>query len=883
MADCATRPDTAAGPADSGGTARDEEVVNLSGMASEGFWYGMRDVRAKGDARRTAPPHRWVGMVTCRCVRQAVAVYSLQRSPEPATWPPYIGHTEIALQRAVCVDEPLSVAELWSSPPPSLRWSYVPLIAWLKPYPAHSPMLLPLGLVPERDFMQPKEPHLTHLVAAAAKAAAAAPPPPPRELNDMLPGIGRPQPAPKNACGTHACHAAGWCGTWSGPWKRRAGKPKCRCLADWLETSSSLRNAHRGTNAARWSGPGAAQRAGCPAAPRPWEPGMERARWARSPAQMAAHDAEHDRFGTDRWRTGHGTIPRAKACPNECLGRGACSHGFCHCNSGYWGLDCGLSSTRLGALAARGGGGGVRPRVFVYEVPPALRRSCAPWTFSDDLGDRLLASDHLEPNASRAELFWIYGCPNGDTVLPGLRWVKTRFPHWAAAVRAGVARHVMAVGHEEGWAEVWSLLGRWIGPSGDHGNHRGLWDDLHPASPSRQLVSLQLSGMSDYTADGSPRRRGVSHNAACRICFQPGKDVAVPGFPGVMDYPDDHGRPALYAETMRSLAPRRGLLMTARTFLTGTPTRWRAAAATGASRSASASCSSSRTEMTVAPPRRASSRRACSSPERCRPRRTGRGCTSRRGWCSTSAGRTARSAPTTSTCGRRSQCWSRSRAGRWSGRSTRGRSRGRRVPPPWVSPASAPDLPWIFPASTLHLPRTSYRPRGQASLCAVPEGKIGSYGHRATNALLLGCVPLVTKELFSYSIFHEAIDWSSISLHVPPAQMPALPALLARTDVEALRRAAAPLRRRLLWTSIYGDCHFRKGEGGEADAFDTLMDVLRTPRRQAFSVTAAHKAPRAPELLDELFPWLRRLPDGAACTKGFQCFDEHRRSCAKQL
>ena len=58
---------------------------------------------------------------------------------------------------------------------------------------------------------------------------------------------------------------------------------------------------------------------------------------------------------------------------------------------------------------------------------------------------------------------------------------------------------------------------------------------------------MQLHGSSDYTAaEGETRRRGVSSGAPCRICFQPGKDVVVPGFPGIMDYPDDHGRPPLY-------------------------------------------------------------------------------------------------------------------------------------------------------------------------------------------------------------------------------------------------------------------------------------------------------------------------------------------------
>ena len=66
--------------------------------------------------------------------------------------------------------------------------------------------------------------------------------------------------------------------------------------------------------------------------------------------------------------------------------------------------------------------------------------------------------------------------------------------HWWEGELLGVPRHVIAVGHEEGWAEVWQLLGRWIGWDADHANHRKGWDDLHPASPTRQIVSLQLSG-----------------------------------------------------------------------------------------------------------------------------------------------------------------------------------------------------------------------------------------------------------------------------------------------------------------------------------------------------------------------------------------------------
>ena len=49
-------------------------------------------------------------------------------------------------------------------------------------------------------------------------------------------------------------------------------------------------------------------------------------------------------------------------------------------------------------------------------------------------------------------------------------------------------------------------------------------------------------------------------------------------------------------------------------------------------------------------------------------------------------------------------------------------------------------------------------------------------------------------------------------------------------QAEKMREAGAGVRRRLLWTSVYGSCHLAPGEGGTADAFDTLMEVLRRPR-----------------------------------------------------
>tara|TARA_B100000780_G_scaffold237110_1_gene178087 strand:+ start:338 stop:505 length:168 start_codon:yes stop_codon:yes gene_type:complete len=53
--------------------------------------------------------------------------------------------------------------------------------------------------------------------------------------------------------------------------------------------------------------------------------------------------------------------------------------------------------------------------------------------------------------------------------------------------------------------------------------------------------------------------------------------------------------------------------------------------------------------------------------------------------------------------------------------------------------------------------------------------------------------------------------------------------------------------------------------------------VLRRPRTH-FKLSAVHNAPRAPEMLDELYPALKKLQH-PECTQAYQCFDKHRRSC----
>ena len=121
---------------------------------------GLRDVANDGtDRRRTSPPFIWLGVLPCDCVLQAIDALSLDQSPMAHRWPPFIEHPFLSMQRVSCVDTRATVGALWASGgdegTDGLRWAYVPVIAFLKQFPAHSPMLLPPGLVHERSFIKP--------------------------------------------------------------------------------------------------------------------------------------------------------------------------------------------------------------------------------------------------------------------------------------------------------------------------------------------------------------------------------------------------------------------------------------------------------------------------------------------------------------------------------------------------------------------------------------------------------------------------------------------------------------------------------------------------------------------------------------------------------
>ena len=757
----------------------EHETLNLSFLASEDAWRALRDVSAVPgeDARRTAPPVLWLGPVTCECVLQAVSTLSLQASPMPPVWPAYIEHPFLSLQRVPCIDAPraTTVGALWErggiadtaggAANEPLPWAYLPVFAFLKQFPAHAPMLLPAGYVAEQTYMHPP--------GRAMDLDFSAPPPQPTRmpLGQLVSSMRRSglRLLPRVHCAPHGCNGVGWCdGSVAS-----TGPPRCRCAAGMMGKRglTSLRRS------ARDGAVGAA--AGCDArAARRRVKGL-----FGGGAGASAALADHDRFGPDHWRQSVGAAANAvRPCPNGCSGRASrCSYGFCHCMRGFWGLDCGHSLQSVASIHKP------RPRVYVHPLPPALRRSCNWWHLPEDVGERLLSSPHAEADPAKADLFWIYGCPNGDTILPAVRWIQQRGgPWWNASVTAGKPRHVLVVGHEEGWAEVWRYLVHWLrGAAGDHANKHGTWDALHPASPTRQLAIVQLSGKSDYPAAGERNPiRCVSSDAPCYVCFQPGKDVMVPGHPGLIDYPrrecSQFGSMGAY-EPGRAGAPRP---RTGRPEVLFGGAVWTIPQGPGL-------YESSRLVLYL---------------------------------CHKNASR---------------------------------RGHDYQIVQTETQPESVHRWEVEERIDLISAAR-------QATYCLVPEGKAGGYGHRAIAYLMLGCVPIFSKERFSSAFFHEAINWSAISLHVPPSDMPRLPQILQASDAAAMRAAASGVRRRLLWASIYGGCHLvGPDEGGKADAFDTLMQVLAVPRRH-FGVSAIHSAPRAPEQHHKLTAWLQHQ-GGAYC------------------
>ncbi|KAK3265722.1 hypothetical protein CYMTET_25621 [Cymbomonas tetramitiformis] len=74
-----------------------------------------------------------------------------------------------------------------------------------------------------------------------------------------------------------------------------------------------------------------------------------------------------------RGKYGPFTEPYSTFCYGDCSLQGTCENGFCRCNPGYWGVDCGLSHDAQGGLLLYGKPEPAevpRPSFYIYDIPP---------------------------------------------------------------------------------------------------------------------------------------------------------------------------------------------------------------------------------------------------------------------------------------------------------------------------------------------------------------------------------------------------------------------------------------------------------------------------------------------------------------------------------
>ena len=124
--------------------------------------------------------------------------------------------------------------------------------------------------------------------------------------------------------------------------------------------------------------------------------------------------------------------------------------------------------------------------------------------------------------------------------------------------------------------------------------------------------------------------------------------------------------------------------------------------------------------------------------------------------------------------------------------------------------------------------------------CWVPRGQGQGDPTRHMVALFHGCLPVFTlgqADDDDALPFDEYLPWGQFSLRVPIDSLRSLPSIVraAARDGAALKAMQSKLNcvwRSLFWTSLKGSCF---GEGVRGDAFDALMRVLalRSERRRA--------------------------------------------------
>ena len=122
-------------------------------------------------------------------------------------------------------------------------------------------------------------------------------------------------------------------------------------------------------------------------------------------------------------------------CINACSGRGECVEGVCACAPGHHGVDCSLP------LLADAAQTGVRPRIYIYELPPAFNVWRETVAISRNpsylLWERLLASPHRTTDSAAADFFFLpvaaMGSVSHGVPLLAAEYVAHNWPYWNAS------------------------------------------------------------------------------------------------------------------------------------------------------------------------------------------------------------------------------------------------------------------------------------------------------------------------------------------------------------------------------------------------------------------------------------------------------------------
>ena len=206
-------------------------------------------------------------------------------------------------------------------------------------------------------------------------------------------------------------------------------------------------------------------------------------------------------------------------CLNACNGRGTCVDGVCACATGHDGVDCSLPLPH--ALDAAQSG--VRPRIYVYELPPAfnvwremvaINRNSAYL-----LWERLLASPHRTSLGNAADFYFVPVAPMGSVShgvpLLAAEYVARAWPFWNASA-----------GNDHIFTWSWDY-----GPC---------WTARHPLVAS--AIHVSHYGLTDAAQN---------EQCTCELCgasYVPGKDIVIPStleFQSMLRSPFGAGAPAL--------------------------------------------------------------------------------------------------------------------------------------------------------------------------------------------------------------------------------------------------------------------------------------------------------------------------------------------------